>query len=175
MRAIKGRDTLSEIVVRKWLFAHGWRFRCQYKKVTGHPDIALPKLRALIEVRGCFWHRHGWSVADGEWRQDLECPDVTMPKTNVNFWNAKFLANAARDRRHEAEWAAAGWNVIVIWECELKTAAARDARSACWSRRWMHASRMYRKDSPHHARHDDHQRIHLYGVHDNGKVIFNVL
>lgn len=126
MRAIKGRDTLPEIVVRKWLFAHRWRFRCQYKKVPGHPDIALPRLKTLIEVRGCFWHRHGWAVEDGGWVQKGECPEATMPKTNVDFWNAKFLANVARDHRHEAEWAAAGWNVIVIWECELKTVAARE-------------------------------------------------
>ena len=126
MRAIKGRDTLPEVVVRKWLHAHGWRFRCQYKKVPGHPDIAIPKIRTLIEIRGCFWHHHGWELEEGAWVQHEACPEATMPKSNIDFWNAKFSANVARDRRHEREWADLGWNLIVIWECGLKTIAARE-------------------------------------------------
>ena len=114
MRAIKSRDTLPEIVVRKWLYANGWRFRCQYKKVPGHPDIALPKIRTLIEIRGCFWHRHAG------------CAAATMPKTNKVFWRTKFKNNVARDARHEREWAALGWNLIVVWECALKDAAERE-------------------------------------------------
>ena len=91
MRAIRSRDTQPELIVRKWLYAHGWRFRCQYKRVPGHPDIAIPKIQTLIEIRGCFWHRH-----EG-------CPTATMPKTNRAFWRTKFRANVARDRRHERE------------------------------------------------------------------------
>lgn len=113
MRAIKGRDTLPEIIVRKWLHAQGYRFRCQYRKVPGRPDIALPKLRTLIEVRGCFWHRHG-------------CADANEPRSNVAFWTEKFRKNVARDARHEREWAAAGWNLIIVWTCGLKTVAARE-------------------------------------------------
>ena len=109
MRAIKGRDTLSEVIVRKWLYANGYRFRCQYKKVPGRPDIAIPKLKTLIEIRGCFWHRH-----EG-------CPDATMPKTNKAFWRNKFKANVARDAEHERVWSEMGWNLIVIWTCGLKT------------------------------------------------------
>ena len=123
MSAIHSRDTLPEIIVRKWLWAHGWRFRVQYRKVPGHPDVALPKIRALIEVRGCFWHQH-----EG-------CPDATKPKTNRAFWTAKFRANKARDRRHEKEWSELGWNLIVIWACGLKTAEARErtfARVGKW-------------------------------------------
>ena len=109
MRAIKGRDTLPEVIVRKWLYANGYRFRCQYKKVPGHPDIAIPKLKTLIEIRGCFWHQH-----EG-------CPDATMPKTNKAFWRNKFKANVARDAEHERVWSDMGWNLIVIWACGLKT------------------------------------------------------
>ena len=109
MRAIKGRDTLPEVIVRKWLYANGYRFRCQYKKVPGHPDIAIPKLKTLIEIRGCFWHQH-----EG-------CPDATMPKTNKAFWRNKFKANVARDAEHERVWSDMGWNLIVIWTCGLKT------------------------------------------------------
>lgn len=114
MRAIKGRDTLPEVIVRKWLYANGYRFRCQYRKVPGHPDVALPKLRTLIEIRGCFWHRHP------------NCSAATMPKTNRLFWRTKFKANVARDARHEKEWTALGWNVIIIWECGLRTEKARE-------------------------------------------------
>ena len=89
MRAIRSRDTQPELIVRKWLYAHGWRFRCQYKRLPGHPDIAIPKIRTLIEIRGCFWHRH-----EG-------CPTATMPKTNKQFWRTKFRNNVARDKRHE--------------------------------------------------------------------------
>lgn len=124
MRAIKGRDTLPEVIVRKWLFAQGYRFRCQYRKVPGHPDIALPKLRTLIEIRGCFWHRHA------------NCAAATMPKTNRAFWRAKFKANVARDSRHEREWAELGWNLIVIWECGLKTEKDR-AKTFAQVSKWL--------------------------------------
>ena len=107
MRAIKGRDTLPEMIVRKWLFAHGYRFRVQYRKLPGKPDIVLPKYKTLIEVRGCFWHRH-------------DCEYATMPKTNKAFWRKKFKANVERDRRHEKEWAELGWQAIIVWECELR-------------------------------------------------------
>ena len=109
MRAIKGRDTLPEVIVRKWLYVNGYRFRCQYKKVPGRPDIAIPKLKTLIEIRGCFWHRH-----EG-------CADATMPKTNKAFWRNKFKANVARDAEHERAWSEMGWNLIIIWTCGLKT------------------------------------------------------
>ena len=81
---------------------------------TPHPDIAIPKIRTLIEIRGCFWHRH-----EG-------CPTATMPKTNKQFWRTKFKNNVARDRRHEKEWAELGWNLIVIWECGLATLKERE-------------------------------------------------
>lgn len=128
MRAIKGRDTLPEVIVRKWLFARGYRFRCQYGKVPGHPDVALPRIRTLIEIRGCFWHRHGWIPA-GKGRGLIEkehCRAATMPKTNRAFWQNKFRTNVERDTRHEKEWTELGWNVIVIWECGLKTAEDRE-------------------------------------------------
>ena len=123
MRAIKGRDTLPEMIVRKWLFAQGYRFRCQYRRLPGRSDIALPKLKTLIEIRGCFWHRHE------------NCSEATMPKTNRRFWRDKFKANVARDLRHEREWAELGWNVIIIWECGLK--GAERARTFRKVGRWL--------------------------------------
>ena len=106
MAKIRGRDTLPEIVVRKRLFACGWRFRVCDKRYPGKPDVVLPKARAIIDVRGCFWHRHG-------------CRDATMPKTNVEFWTAKWARNVERDRRNEEAWLGGGWNLVVVWQCAL--------------------------------------------------------
>ena len=127
MSAIRSRDTLPEIVVRKWLFAQGFRFRVCDKKIVGHPDIVLKKYRTLIEIRGCFWHHHGWTWDGRKLVRVGDCPQATAPKTNKAFWNEKFRKNVRRDLDHERLWRAQGWNVIVVWECELKTAAVREA------------------------------------------------
>ena len=107
MSAIHSRDTLPEIVVRKWLYANGYRFRVCDKRIVGHPDIVLPKYRTLIEVRGCFWHQHG-------------CAKCSTPKSNIEFWTQKWDRNISRDERHETEWRELGWNVIIVWECALE-------------------------------------------------------
>lgn len=114
MSHIRGKDTSIEVMVRRYLFARGLRFRKNDKRYPGHPDVVLPKWRAIVFVNGCFWHMH-----DG-------CAKHTMPKSNVEFWSAKLLRNRERDRRQHAELEAAGWNVIVVWECEL----ARPVRQA---------------------------------------------
>ena len=126
MSAIRSRDTLPEIVVRKWLFAQGYRFRVCDKKIVGHPDIVLRKHRTLIEIRGCFWHHHGWTWDGRKLVQEASCPQATAPKSNKAFWNEKFRKNVRRDLEHERLWHEQGWNVIVIWECALKTAADRE-------------------------------------------------
>ena len=136
MSAIHSRDTLPEIVVRKWLFANGYRFRVCDRRVAGHPDIVLPRLRTLIEIRGCFWHHHGWEWNGRELVQTAECPQATAPKTNRAFWNAKFRRNVQRDQEHEKRWGAQGWNVIVIWECALKTAKER-VKTLSWLADWL--------------------------------------
>lgn len=119
MSAIRGKDTLPEMLVRKMLFANGYRFRCQYKKLPGRPDVVLPKLRTVIDIRGCFWHRHGWGWDGRRLVKNEECAVATMPKTNKAFWSAKFKANVQRDMRNEQAWHEAGWNYIVVWECAL--------------------------------------------------------
>lgn len=85
MAAIRGRDTLPEIVVRKWLHAHGFRFRVCDKRIVGHPDIVLPRLKTLIEIRGCFWHHHGWAWDGRKLVRRESCPQATAPKTNRAF------------------------------------------------------------------------------------------
>lgn len=107
MSRIRSRDTKPEMLVRKRIFAAGWRFRTCDKRFPGHPDVVVPRAHTLIEVRGCFWHRHG-------------CAASTMPKSNIEFWMTKWSNNVRRDRRHEADWKALGWNVILVWECALK-------------------------------------------------------
>ena len=113
MSRIKSKDTTPELIVRSFLFRHGFRFRLHVKNLPGHPDIVLPKYRTVVEVRGCFWHRHPG------------CKKMTMPSTNVEFWQQKFTANVARDQRVEAELRQLGWRVVVIWDCEVKNGSFR--------------------------------------------------
>ena len=108
MSRIKSKDTTPERIVRSFLHRNGFRFRLQVKDLPGKPDIVLPKYKTVIEVRGCYWHRH-----EG-------CKDATTPSTNAEFWQKKFAENIARDQRTRQELKELGWNVIVVWECELK-------------------------------------------------------
>ena len=108
MSHIRSKDTKPEMVVRRHLHALGFRYRLHSPKLPGHPDIVLPKWRTVIFVNGCFWHRH-----EG-------CKTATMPKSNVEFWKAKFDRNVARDKKEHATLEVAGWHVIVLWECEVK-------------------------------------------------------
>ena len=119
MAAIKGKDTKPELIVRKYLFSRGLRFRVQVRKLSGNPDIVLPKYKTVIFVNGCFWHGH-----EG-------CKYFRLPKSNVEFWEAKIERNVARDVRNEAELKALGWRVVRVWECEIKTVAQREEYLKC--------------------------------------------
>lgn len=114
MAAIKGKDTMPEMIVRKYLFSCGLRFRIQVRKLPGNPDIVLPKYKTVIFVDGCFWHGHE------------DCRYFRLPKSNVEFWKAKIERNVARDVRNEAALKALGWRVVRVWECEIKTVAQRE-------------------------------------------------
>lgn len=108
MSRIKGKDTKPELLVRSWLHRHGFRFRLHVKSLPGTPDIVLPKYRTVIEVRGCYWHRHPG------------CKFAYTPKSNLDFWNAKFSENMKRDVSTDKTLNELGWRVIIIWECEVK-------------------------------------------------------
>ena len=108
MAGIRGKNTKPEIIVRKMLFANGYRFRINKKIGNARPDIVLPKWKLCIFVHGCFWHRH-----EG-------CKYSAIPKSNQKFWHAKFKQNRLRDSRNHAELKEAGWHVLVIWECETR-------------------------------------------------------
>ena len=121
MSRIRSRDTKPELLVRKMLHANGYRFRVCDRRIAGHPDIVIPRCRTLIEVRGCFWHRHGWVWNGRKLVQETICREASSsPASNRKFWNEKFRRNVRRDAEHERLWAEEGWNLIIIWECALK-------------------------------------------------------
>lgn len=108
MSRIKGKDTKPEEIVRKFLFAQGFRYRKNDKRLPGKPDIVLPKYKTVIFVNGCFWHGHAG------------CKYFVWPENNKEFWKNKIKTNIERDRKKRSELEALGWNVITVWECELK-------------------------------------------------------
>ena len=108
MSAIKGKDTKPEILVRKFLFSRGFRYRLNHPRLPGHPDIVLKKYRTCIFINGCFWHGH-----EG-------CQYSHIPKTNVDFWRNKIERNKARDKEEQRQLAEMGWHCITVWECQLK-------------------------------------------------------
>ena len=108
MAAIHGKDTKPEMVVRRYLWRHGFRYRLNHPRLPGKPDIVMRKYRTCIFVNGCFWHGH-----EG-------CRYYTIPKTNTEFWVNKVKRNKERDLKVQHELAEMGWHCITIWECELK-------------------------------------------------------
>lgn len=108
MAAIRGKDTKPELIVRKFLFARGFRYRLNHPRLPGHPDIVLRKYRTVIFVNGCFWHGH-----EG-------CKHYVIPKTNVSFWQAKIERNRNRDAENLRSLYSMGWHCLTVWECQLK-------------------------------------------------------
>ncbi len=112
MRQVKGRNTKPELVVRRWLHAHGYRFRLHRKDLPGKPDIVLPKHRTVVFVHGCFWHGHPG------------CKHAALPTSNREYWETKIGRNIDRDKRNRRELRKAGWRVVTIWECRTRDEAA---------------------------------------------------
>ena len=111
MAGIRSKDTVPELVVRKFLHSKGFRYRLHSKKLPGSPDITLSRRKVAIFVHGCFWHRHE------------ACRYATSPRSNAERWTAKFDGNVARDRRNLEALERRGWSVIIVWECELRANA----------------------------------------------------
>lgn len=109
MRAIKGKHTAPEIVVRKAAHKLGLRFRLHVKRLPGKPDLVFPKWRTVVFVNGCFWHRHPG------------CKKTSTPKTNIEFWEKKFANNVLRDETNYRLLEEQGWRVIVLWQCQIHT------------------------------------------------------
>ncbi len=108
MRRVPSVNTIPEIKVRSLLHALGFRFRLHRKDLPGKPDIVLSKHSAVIFVHGCFWHRHPG------------CLKATTPATNQNYWRPKFKRTVKRDLENQRQLRTSGWNVIIVWECELR-------------------------------------------------------
>ncbi|MCX4376907.1 MAG: DNA mismatch endonuclease Vsr [Lachnospiraceae bacterium] len=108
MSCIHGKDTKPEEIVRKFLFSNGFRYRKNDKRYPGTPDIVLPRYKTVIFVNGCFWHGHEC------------CRYFVVPKSNTEFWVNKINRNKERDKQKTALLEGMGWNVIVLWECQLK-------------------------------------------------------
>jgi len=108
MSRIHSEDTAIEVAVRKYLFSQGFRFRKNNKSLPGKPDIVLPKYHTAVFIHGCFWHRHP------------NCKTSSTPKTNTEFWIAKFEHNTANDVKTHKRLEELGWHVIVIWQCDIE-------------------------------------------------------
>lgn len=108
MAAIRGKNTKPEIIVRKYLWKHGYRYRLNHHRLPGKPDIVMRKYRTCIFVNGCFWHGHE------------DCRYYTIPKSNTEFWRSKVKRNQERDAEVKQQLSEMGWHSITIWECELK-------------------------------------------------------
>ena len=116
MSGVRGKDTAPEMLVRRAAHALGLRFRLHDRRLPGRPDLVFPRWRSVVFVNGCFWHRHAG------------CRRATLPKSNIPFWAEKIDANAARDAASYAALAEAGWRVLIVWECEVRTLSQATTR-----------------------------------------------
>lgn len=107
MSHIRSTNSKPEEKVRKYLFSKGFRYRKNDKRYPGKPDIVLPRYKTVIFINGCFWHKH-------------DCPRFVWPSSNEEYWRPKISRNVERDRQVQLLLKEQGWNVIVIWECQLK-------------------------------------------------------
>jgi DNA mismatch endonuclease (patch repair protein) len=108
MSKIKARNTKPEIVVRKFLFSKGFRYKIHDKQLPGKPDLVFPKYKTLIFVHGCFWHGH------------KDCKYFKIPETRKEWWMNKIFKNCENDRKNKTLLEKLGWNVVEVWECDLK-------------------------------------------------------
>ena len=111
MSAVRSKNTKPELIVRKYLFAKGFRYRLHRKDVPGNPDIVLPKYQVCINVNGCFWHMHSGCIYG----------TGAMPKSNIQFWENKLQGNKARDEMNVRLLLEINWRVAIVWECIFKS------------------------------------------------------
>jgi DNA mismatch endonuclease (patch repair protein) len=107
MSQIRDKDTTPEVLIRRWLWRNGYRYRLHCKDLPGKPDIVFRKQRKVIFVHGCFWHKHN-------------CDYFRWPQTNASFWKDKISSNVKRDEDMYSELETEGWHYLIIWECELR-------------------------------------------------------
>jgi DNA mismatch endonuclease (patch repair protein) len=132
MSGIRGKDTRPEIVVRKLLFAAGYRFRLHRKDLPGAPDIVLPSRKVAVFVNGCFWHMHA------------KCQYSKLPSTRLAFWQTKLEGNVTRDQKAINALLRSGWRVLTVWECVTRNAVTMEALQESLTR-WIESGE-YRGD-----------------------------
>lgn len=120
MSRIRSKDTQPEMLVRRLVHSMGYRYRLHRKDLPGKPDLTFGPKRKIIEVRGCYWHAH--------LRYDPTCKRARPAKSNTEYWGPKLERNIARDERNLREMQNLGWEVLVLWECELKDATATEVK-----------------------------------------------
>ncbi|MBI2424059.1 MAG: DNA mismatch endonuclease Vsr [Candidatus Hydrogenedentes bacterium] len=108
MSRVRSKDTLPELIVRRMVHAMGYRYRLHAPDLPGKPDLTFRRLKKIIFVHGCFWHRHS------------RCAGASVPKNNAEFWQEKFRRNVARDKRTLRLLKSQGWDVLVLWQCQTK-------------------------------------------------------
>ena len=118
MSGIKNKNTKPEVLVRRLAHRLGYRFRLHQAGLPGRPDMVFSRRRKIVFVHGCFWHRH----------PDPACPLARLPKSRLGFWMPKLEANRTRDLAVEARLVAMGWNVLTLWECQLRDQNAVETR-----------------------------------------------
>ena len=114
MAAIKGKDTKPEMIVRRYLHALGFRYGLHNRKLPGSPDLIFRSFKTVVFIHGCFWHGHAG------------CKYYRLPKSNVEFWQQKIERNRQRDKETRAKLIEKGWNVITVWECDLRDKTCRE-------------------------------------------------
>ena len=107
LRRVKSKDTTTELLIRRGLWRQGFRYRLHYARLPGKPDIVFPSKKLAVFIHGCYWHRHN-------------CKRSFKPKTNTDFWSAKFENNVRRDAANKSSIESFGWKVLTLWECEIK-------------------------------------------------------
>ncbi|MGE5406454.1 MAG: very short patch repair endonuclease [Methanosarcina sp.] len=116
MSMVPHKETKQELLVAKFLYSNGFRYRKNYKNLPGKPDLALTKLKVVIFVNGCFWHGH------------QNCKYSKTPSTNIEYWNKKIVENQHRDQRNIESIKELGWRSIILWQCELKNKSRQEAK-----------------------------------------------
>lgn len=111
MRNIRSKHTSPEMIVRRLVHGMGYRYRLHVPTLPGKPDLVFPRLKKIIEVRGCFWHQH------------KSCIDGRVPKSRVGYWLPKLMRNQSRDKENHKQLRRMGWKVMTLWECEVETSA----------------------------------------------------
>ena len=166
MAAIRSKDTKPEMIVRRGLWKRGFRYRLNYKRLPGHPDLVLRRYRTCIFVNGCFWHGHGVVLPQTDLKIE-NSPCCKIPKTNRDFWVAKIRRNKERDKEEQKKLATMGWHCITVWECELtpkKREETLESIAFTLNHIWLHDHQM--RSMPYPQLHEEDTQLPMAAESD---------